>query len=56
MNATSLISGLKKYYQGVSVIAKKEKINPCTMMIDCIWSWIRYGCVLNQYLDGKFLL
>jgi hypothetical protein len=54
MNATSLISGLKKYYQGVSVIAKKEKINPCTMMIDCIWSWIRYGCVLNQYLDGKF--
>ena len=23
-------------------------------LIDCIWSYLRYGCVLNHYLYGKF--
>lgn len=40
---------IKKYRRGID---KGKKPG----LLDCIWSLIRYGCVLNHYLYGKFYL
>lgn len=46
--------GLRKYITCFRDFALKNSINPTALIADGIWCWFRYGCVLNQFIDGKF--
>lgn len=49
-----MFQGIKKYYLAVSELATSNGINRFGLLFDCAYSYLRYGCVLNQYIDGAF--
>ena len=49
-----MIAGVRKYFSAVRDLAVAENVNPYTLFADCLYSFLRYGCVLNQYIDGRF--
>lgn len=48
------ILGLKKYVHELSSFAESNNLKKSIIVTDGIWSWLRYGCVLNQFTDGCF--
>ncbi len=56
MHISSIIVGIKKYIAALNSLSKETGISKLYLYIDCFWSWLRYGCVLNQYQEGKFYL
>lgn len=49
-----MFQGIKKYYSAVSELATSKGISRIGLLFDCAYSYLRYGCVLNQYIDGAF--
>ena len=56
MKLINITKGIKKYHLALEKLSKKENLSLLYLYADCLWSYIRYGCVLNQYIDGKFYL
>lgn len=54
MRLSHYIKGLRKYVSTISGFAKTNNLNSISLVADGIWCWMRYGCVLNQFLDGRF--
>lgn len=50
----SYYKGIKKYIRVLNDFSKDKHLNSTYTILDCIWSFIRYGCVLNQFIDGCF--
>lgn len=51
-----ILSGLKKYICELNTLSRNSGISRITLYSDCLWSYIRYGCVLNHYIKGKFYM
>lgn len=49
-----ILNGIKKYRNALDAISKEQGICKWYLYFDCIWSRIRYGCVLNHYVVGNF--
>ena len=49
-------NGIYKYCNSLNLLSNKTGINKLYLYSDCIWSYLRYGCVLNQYVEGNFYL
>ena len=49
-----ITKGVKKYIQTLYAFSNKQGLNATYTILDGIWSYIKYGCVLNQYVDGCF--
>lgn len=56
MNAKQVIKGFSKYAQALRNLSHCTGISKWYLYLDCAWSWIRYGCVLNHYTEGGFYL
>lgn len=54
MNIIFYAQGIKKYIKSITTFARNESLTPMFLVLDGIWCWLRYGCVLNQFLDGRF--
>lgn len=55
MDTISCITkGVKKYIQTLYAFSNKQGLNATYTILDGIWSYLKYGCVLNQYVDGCF--
>lgn len=50
------IEGVSKYLTALNKLSSLTNINRFYLYLDCLWSRIRYGCVLNHYIDGRFYL
>ena len=48
------INGINKYRKALDVLSKEQSLCKWYLYLDCIWSRIRYGCVLNHYVVGNF--
>lgn len=49
------ISSILRYKNEIDTYrSKMAKEDKKPSFVDCLWSYIRYGCVLNHYLYGKF--
>lgn len=49
-----ITKGVKKYIQTLYAFSNKQGLNATYTILDGIWSYLKYGCVLNQYVDGCF--
>lgn len=56
MNVLSLINGAKKYSTALNKLSKDTGVSKWYLYPDCIWAWLRWGCVLNHYTEGSFYL
>lgn len=56
MNLHSVINGIKKYKRALSNLAARCDISPYYLYIDCLWAYLKHGCVLNHYIEGRFYL
>lgn len=55
MFLTRLYKGIVKYVKGYYAYGKNiEGMSPYSFLIDGVWCWVRYGCVLNQFTEGGF--
>lgn len=50
----TIASGIKRYKRDIEEFRRELGGGEMPTLSDCIWSYIRYGCVLNHYLYGKF--
>lgn len=50
-----ITKGVKKYIQTLYAFSNKQGLNATYTILDGIWSYLKYGCVLNQYVDGWLL-
>lgn len=56
MGANSILRGVSKYVKALNNLSKESGLSKFYLYSDCIWSYLRYGCVLNQYTEGRFYL
>lgn len=54
MAAKFVISYLKKCQKQLSDLGHRENISVVSLWIDSVWSYIRYGCTIRQYVSGNF--
>lgn len=54
MNIKVYSRGLSKYTKALNNLSEESGISKCYLYIDCLWSYLRYGCVLNHYTEGQF--
>lgn len=54
MNIKGIIRGIKKYKVAIDRLSLQIGVNSLSLYTDCIWSYLRYGCVLNHYIYGQF--
>ncbi len=54
MNLKHFFSGVNKYKSAIDSLALLVSINKYKLYLDCIWSFVRYGCVINHYIYGHF--
>lgn len=52
----SIIVGLKKYKYELDLLSDRKNVSKSYLYVDCFLSYVRYGCVLNHYVLGKFYL
>ncbi len=52
----NIISGFRKYLEELNHLSYKTGISRLYLYFDCLWSWLRYGCVINHYTEGFFYL
>ena len=51
----NILKGIKKYIVGYYDFGKTiDGMNPCVFVIYGLWCWLRYGCVFNQFTEGRF--
>ena len=56
MNFTSIINGIGKYRTALDKLSAETGVSKLYLYLDCVWSWVRWGCVLNHYTEGGFYL
>lgn len=56
MNIKIILKGADKYRLALNELAKNTNAGKWYLYTDCVWSWLRYGCVLNHYTEGGFYL
>lgn len=56
MRLRSLMIGIKNYFKEIKSFSKQKEIPTIKLMADCLYSFFRYGCRLNQYTVGRFYL
>ena len=56
MGIKSICNGISKYIKSLNQISEVSGLSKCYLYCDCIWSYLRYGCVLNHYTEGCFYL
>ena len=56
MNIRSILSGISKYKSALDKLSQETDAGKLYLYTDCIWSWLRYGCVLNHYTEGGYYL
>ena len=49
-----ILNGIKKYKTELDKLSNRICLNPVNLYFDCLWAYIRYGCVINQYIHGHF--
>lgn len=54
MNILYIVSYLRRCDSLLKDISSKEDIGILFLWIDLMWSFVRYGCTIRQYHDGKF--
>lgn len=54
MNVKEIVKGVKKYKNALDVLALRLGVGRLPLYVDCTWSYLRYGCVLNHYIYGQF--
>ena len=54
MTARTAIKGIGKYAKALNKLSEEKGISRLYLYPDCLWSWVRHGCVLNHYTEGKF--
>ncbi len=54
MTVGSVFNGIRKYFAALDKLSKEKGISRWYLYPDCVWSWLRYGCVLNHYTEGGF--
>jgi len=50
----SFINGIRKYFYALDKLSNETGVSKWYLYPDCIWSWLKYGCVLNHYTEGVF--
>lgn len=56
MNIKSIIKGIGKYKDALDKLSQETDASKFYLYSDCLWSWMRYGCVLNHYTEGGYYL
>lgn len=56
MGIKGIFKGVSKYANALNSLAEESGISKGYLYCDCLWSYLRYGCVLNQYTEGRFYL
>lgn len=51
-----ILQGIEKYTLALNKLSKQSSISRFYLYLDCLWSYIRYGCVINHYTEGNFYL
>lgn len=54
MNVEGIIGGIKKYKHNLDKLSLQLGVRRLPLYTDCIWSYLRYGCVLNHFVYRKF--
>lgn len=54
MNFINLGRGINKYAKALNDLSEESGISKFYLYIDCFWSYMYYGCVLNHYTEGQF--
>lgn len=54
MNIEGIIGGIKKYKKALDKLSLRLGARSIFLYVDCIWSYLRYGCVLNHFIYGQF--
>lgn len=52
----SIRTSINKYRNALDDLSRESGISKVYLYWDCLWAYIRYGCVLNHYIEGKFYL
>jgi hypothetical protein len=56
MNIKSIFNGIRKYCFALNKLSEETNASKWYLYTDCLWSWLRYGCVLNHYTEGGYYL
>lgn len=56
MNIKSIFNGVRKYCLALNKLSEETNASKWYLYTDCLWSWLRYGCVLNHYTEGGYYL
>ena len=56
MNIKNIGKGLSKYINALNSLSEESGITKWYLYKDCVWSYLRYGCVLNHYTEGRFYM
>ena len=56
MRVKTLIQGVRKYTFALKKLSREIGVSKLYLYLDCMISYILYGCVLNQYIEGRFYL
>lgn len=56
MKIKTIINGIGKYKTALYKLSNETGISKLYLLSDCLWAYVRYGCVLNHYIDGHFYL
>lgn len=54
MNIKSFFNGVRKYCAALNKLSEETNASKWYLYTDCLWSWLRYGCVLNHYTEGEY--
>lgn len=54
MKVREIMKGIRKYKDALDELALHLRVGRLLLYADCVWSYLRYGCVLNHYIYGQF--
>lgn len=54
MSPRFILDYIKRCHKNLSLLGKKENLSILKLWIDSVWSYLRYGCTIRQYINGNF--
>lgn len=54
MKIKNIYKGILKYKNEIDNLASRIGVPRLVLYLDCVWSYLRWGCVLNHYIHGHF--
>lgn len=54
MKIKKIYKGILKYKNEIDHLAPRIGVPRLVLYLDCVWSYLRWGCVLNHYIHGHF--